>query len=341
MKKIILFFPFILFVFAACKKELSLEVSGLGGIARGSLTDSSGNCKDIKAKGVYVVDQSMTDSNYLLVKVNFSSQGKYKITTDTVNGIWFIDSGFATQTGATLVKIRAKGKPILPKLNDFVLKFNGSFCAFSVSTSNPGVNNDYFPNTFGSSWIYRYVPSLPAYATTFTTTVLNTTYPIDTLTYFGFQQSDSLKNSSIYYFAKDGKGTYYAYSTIEFDYTTVLDSIVPLSYISYPFLKESANVGDTWEVVQPGTSWLGGKSGTSKALFTIIQKAAPYIAGGTTFADVIAVKREIQFQPTGGTYAKVTEGTAYYARGTGLIDQVFPRSGGTTQSITLKTATIK
>lgn len=347
MKKTTLFFSLFLIAifFNACSKELSLETTGLGGSAKGTLTDSAGNCKNIIVKGAYVVGQSVGDSNYALVNVKFTAQGKYKITSDTVNGLWFIDSGFATQTGALLVKVRAKGKPILPQKSDFVLTLNGSVCTFSLSSANPGANNDYFPNTFGSSWTYRFVPPLQTPPNWFTTTVLTNTYRIDTLTYFEFQQVDSMNNKSSYYFAKDGKGNYYAYSTIEFDYTTVLDSIVPVtkSYVSYPFMKESANVGENWTVSQPGTSWYKGQSGTSQAVFTVIQKGTPYVAGGTTYSDVIAMKREIQFKASGSTtgFAKIAEGTAYYARGTGLVDQVFPRSGGTTQAITLKTATIK
>ncbi len=346
MKKTTLFFSFFLIVifFSACSKELSLEVSGLGGVATGTLTDSAGNCKNIVVKGVYVVGQSAGDSNYALVNVNFTTQGKYKITSDTVNGLWFIDSGFATQKGAMQIKVKAKGKPILPQQSDFVLTFNTSLCTFSLTSVNPGTNNDYFPNTFGSSWTYQFIPPLASPPNSFTTTVLTSTYPIDTLTYFEFQQADSMNNKSSYYFAKDGKGTYYAYSTIEFDYTTVLDSIVPVaqSYTSYPFMKESANLGDTWTVSQPGTSWYKGQSGTAQALFTVIQKGTSYIAGGTTYSDVIAMKREIQFQPTGTSgFTKIAEGTAYYARGTGLVDQMFPRGNGTTQAITLQSSTIK
>lgn len=343
MKKLTLSFSFLLTVllfFSACKKELSLEVSGLGGQAKGTLTDSSGNCKDIDVRGTYVVDQAVTDSNYLLVKMNFTAQGKYKISSDTVNGMWFVDSGFALQNGAAIVKVRAHGKPILPQQSDFILTFNGTYCAFSVITINPGVNNDYFPNTFGSSWTYQYIPTLLPNNNEFTTTVLTSTYNIDTLTFFEYQQVDLQNNQSSYYFAKDGKGNHYAFSTIEYDYTLVLDSIVPVKYISYPFLKEGASVGDTWEVVQPGVSWYKSKSGTSKAIFTVVQKGGSYVAGGQTYSDVIIMKREIQFQETGGVYTKISEGNAYYARNVGLVDQVFPLTGGT-RSITLKSYTIK
>ncbi|MGV3594678.1 MAG: hypothetical protein ACO1NK_05500, partial [Sediminibacterium sp.] len=73
----------------SCQKELSVEGKGLKGAAQGSLTDSSGNCKDADVRGEYVIDQPLTDSNYIVIKVNFTLQGKYKIYSDTVNGMWF------------------------------------------------------------------------------------------------------------------------------------------------------------------------------------------------------------------------------------------------------------
>src|ERR1700752_2105627 len=88
--------------FFACTKELSVErKGGFGGIAQGELVDSLGNCKPAEIKGSYKVDPPLnTSTNYVNIKVNFTAQGKYKIYSDTVNGMWFIDSGFTVSTGA-------------------------------------------------------------------------------------------------------------------------------------------------------------------------------------------------------------------------------------------------
>lgn len=339
----IFFLAFLLFT--ACKKELSLEGSGRAGAAQGSLTDSSGNCRNIDIRGTYIVDSAVSDSNYLLVKVDFSARGKYKILSDTANGLWFADSGYALQTGAAVIKVKAYGKPILGKQTDFLLSFNSSYCSFSVNVVANGVNTDYFPNTFGSKWTYDYIPPVSTTNNQFNVTVLPVTYTVDGKTYFEFRQSDLAGDTSSYYFAKDGAGLHYALSTVEYDYATVFDSIVPFTFFSYVFLDENAALNATWESgEQPGTCWLKGVSGKAKAVFTIVQKGGAYTAGGKTYPDVIAVKREIYFKSGNATsFTKLGsggEGTAYYARGVGMVDQVFPATGGT-QAITLRSSTIK
>src|SRR5882757_5427770 len=126
-------------LFQACKKELSLENGGFGGTAKGELVDSLGNCKNPTVVGTYKVDTPLTTtSNYIIINVNFTAQGKYKIYSDTVNGMWFLDSGFAISTGTTTIKLKGYGTPILPKTTDFALIFGNTLCSFSVPVSGSG-----------------------------------------------------------------------------------------------------------------------------------------------------------------------------------------------------------
>ena len=124
-------------MFMACNKELSLENGGFAGTAQGELVDSLGNCKNVTIRGSYMVDTALTNNNYVLVNVNFTATGKYKIFTDTVNGMWFLDSGFAISVGPSVVKIKGKGTPILGKKTDFFLIFNNivgkGFCISQIS----------------------------------------------------------------------------------------------------------------------------------------------------------------------------------------------------------------
>lgn len=321
-------------LFWACQKEVSKEGTGLGGTAQGSLTDSSGSCKDADVRGDYVIDQSLTDSNYVIINVNFTLQGKYKIYTDTVNGMWFLDSGFALTTGAKTIKLKGYGKPILPNRADFVLTFNGSFCAFSVVTSTTGgssgggTGTDYFPNTLNSNWTYEYLPKLGT-LDTFRVTVTNQTVFFDNKV---FKQYDTDPLGEAYYFSKDNAGNYYALSTTDFDYLFIFDSI-PSSFISYPFLKDNVAVGTSWESPEYGKVKFGTEVGVSKAVFTIMGKNISYSVLGTSYTDVISVKREIRFKPDGGSYRSLIEGTSYYAKGVGMVDQVIP---GANQSVSLK-----
>ena len=327
-------------LFMACKKELSLENGGFSGTAQGELVDSLGNCKNITIRGNYNVDTALTNNNYVLVNVNFTATGKYKIYSDTVNGMWFLDSGFAISTGQSVVKIKGKGTPILGKKTDFTLLFNNNLCYFSIPVSgtggsggsggggNTGSNGDYFPTTSGSTWTYRYAPQLGSIDTFKVTAGTDlVAVPSDTLLYSKF--GTSLVDT--FYFAKDGKGTYYTYSTVDFDYTFLFDSI-PKTFIRYPFLKENANVGDTWDSDQWGKVRVGtgptAQRGYAKATFTIVTKNTSYTVGSQAYSNVITVKREIKFlsDNPGSTYQTILSGNSYYAKNFGLIDQVIATS---------------
>jgi hypothetical protein len=333
MKSITLrFFSFLLagFLLVSCEKEYSLENGGFSMTALGSLVDSLGNCKQITVSGTYKVDVPLTTSNNLGANVNFIKTGKYKISSDTVNGMWFQDSGFVLNTGAVKVSVKGYGKPLLPKTSVFTLRFNGTSCSFLVTASGSGGGsgggggggNDYFPTTTASNWTYKYEPKIGS-LDTFRVTVAEETFTIDSLEYFQFARS----TEDTFYFAKNSSiGYYYALSTIDFDYVFLFDS-VPSYLITYPFLKEGAAVNESWETQEYGIVKLitGGVAelGVTKAIFTILSKnSVPYTIGGNTYQNVIAVKREIQFKPTNGTFRSVTAGISYYAKGYGLIDQV-------------------
>ena len=344
----------VFYMFMACNKELSLENGGFSGLAQGELVDSLGNCKNVTIRGTYAVDTPLTNNNYVLVNVNFTATGKYKIYTDTINGMWFIDSGFAISTGQTVVKVKGKGTPILGKKSNFYLFFNNNLCSFSItptgtgstgggSGGGSGSKGDYFPTTTGSTWTYQYIPKIGTTDTVKVTVAADQfTVPGDTLLYSKFETSIPYP----YYFAKNGLGSYYTYGTLEFDYIFLFDSI-PNTLISYPFLKENAIVNDTWVTGEYGTVKLGSGSsaqyGKAKAVFTIISKnTIPHTIGGKTYSNVINVQRDIQFlsNASGSSYQVVLSGNSYYAKDYGLIDQVFATNP--VQSVSLfRTPTIK
>ena len=326
------------FIFNSCKKEFSLEKGGYGGTAQGELVDSLGNCKSAAVVGIYKVDTTISSiTNYVLIKVNFTAPGKYYIYSDTVNGMWFLDSGFVISTGPAVIKLKGYGTPILPKTTNFALLFNNNLCGFSVSisgsggtgggggTSGTGSKGDYFPTTNGSSFVYEYIPKLGV-IDTFSVKVALGLIQVDSLSYAQF----ATRLQDTFYFAKDGKGNYYSYSTVDFDYTFLFDSI-PKKFISYPFLKENAFVGDTWQSGDYGTVKFISSGvteyGDAKAVFTIITKnTVPYTIGGKTYNNVINVKRDIMFKPTGSSsYKLVLSGNSFYAKDYGLIDQVIGR----------------
>jgi hypothetical protein len=336
----------VLLLFMACKKEYSVENGVFGGVAQGELVDSLGNCKNPTVVGNYVVDTALSPAtNYVIINVNFTSQGKYKIYSDTVNGMWFIDSGFTVSPGSTTIKLKGYGTPILPKITDFALLFNNTICGFAITVSGSGgtgagtgSKGDYFPTTSGSNWEYQFLPKM-GNTDKFTVTVAQQQVKVSGDPIFYSKFGTSLLDT--FYFGKDGAGKYYAFSTVDFDYTFIFDSI-PDKYISYVFLDENAALGSSWSSPDYGEVKLIGSNGVAeygvaKAVFTIISKnSAPgYTIGGKTYTDVINVKREIMFKANASsTYKLVLSGNSYYAKNYGLIDQVFTVTPSQSISIT-------
>ncbi|MCY7421168.1 MAG: hypothetical protein LH478_05415 [Chitinophagaceae bacterium] len=119
-------------IMASCQKEYSIETGSAGGRATGTLKDSLGDCQPITLRGIYFVDSTLTDSNYVILQVNVTVPGSYTITTDLQNGYGFRDTGFFLAPGLTRIKLKAVGRPTLPVTSDFTVTFGNSFCIFSV-----------------------------------------------------------------------------------------------------------------------------------------------------------------------------------------------------------------
>lgn len=140
------------FIITSCSKETSLETGALTGNANASLLDVAGSCQDIAVKGNYAVDSILNDSNFINVKINFLTPGKYLVATDTVNGMWFRDSGFSTVTGTQTIKIKGFGKPLLPGDHAFIAQLNTSACLFNVNvTGSVGIGAIYSLVSTGST----------------------------------------------------------------------------------------------------------------------------------------------------------------------------------------------
>ncbi|HQR92729.1 MAG TPA: hypothetical protein PLK14_02310 [Sediminibacterium sp.] len=323
-----------LLVMAGCQKELSVENNMGGAKAEGTLLDSSGNCQSAIIRGSFVMDSTMTDSNYALINVNFTGTGKYVISTDTVNGVWFIDSGYVQVAGSKTIQLKAYGTPILPITSTFLVQFNGQFCSISINTV---AELDYLPTNAGSNWTYQYLPSLMGSSgplDSFKLTTLVQYIPYNNKNYY--QYATSLADT--FYFAKDANNTYYEFGTVDFDYTSIFDDIG--GFIEYPYLKDKAPVGTSWEsdemdVLFGSFAGVAVKPGKAKSVFTIAGVNQTMTIAGKTLTNVITVKREIYFKETGGIgFSKVLTGTSSYAKGIGMVDQNIILSATDSQSVT-------
>ncbi len=362
MKRLNFYLSFIVFALVAlvsCSKEISQEGTGLGGIAIGTLQDSLGNCKNIVVKGKYLVDTVLNDSNYLIVNVNFTTQGKYKISSDTLNGISFIDSGFAFIVGQASVKLKGKGKPVLPGTSDFTISFGNSTCNFSVTTTTP-VNNGGSTASFlcvkaGGYIDYTVTPPFDLIGGG-TINNFRATIAAGTKNFIYNRQSNSYTeyntdlNDKVYT-RKDNQGKYYQYGTPEFEYFYFYDTIFQDKRMDYLYLDESKAVNDFWETdtLRVGIDFDGSTGtrpmvyGAARLKITILKKEQIASYFGALYTDIIMVKRELYFTedkanaPTVLPYYAIIS----YAKGIGMVDQqIFDSSSPTTtlpiQSITIK-----
>lgn len=138
----------VVFLFTACQKEFSLETGNTGGLARGSLQDTLGNCQQIIIRGQYFTDSTLTDSNFILVDVRVTTPGNYRITTDALNGFFFKDSGYLPNTGWQTLKLKGTGKPIVAQSTDFTVTFDSSICSFTVPVSQGSGGSGGTPATY-------------------------------------------------------------------------------------------------------------------------------------------------------------------------------------------------
>jgi hypothetical protein len=97
----------------------------------------SGNCKDVVVSGRFVADTALTSANTVTINVDVSVPGPYSITSNTVNGISFSQTGTFTATGPQTAVLTGTGTPVATDTSDFTitpLSGPGGSCTFSVAT---------------------------------------------------------------------------------------------------------------------------------------------------------------------------------------------------------------
>lgn len=311
----------ICFGFIACQKETSIEnkVPPIN-IATGNLLDSAGNCKQILSFGSYKENIAMDNSNYIKANVTFKSTGNYTIYSDTVNGFWFVDSGYAFTTGDKILNIAAYGTPTMPTNANFTLHFADKKCYFTVLNNAvfvaPNTNNDYFPTTNNSSWVY--------FNSFINDTAIISVYPADK-TIFGTKYRQFVLNipSQMAYdtllYRKDGAGGYYKYAAVGSGPKT-----------EFAFLKDFPTVGTTWDspIVQ-GT--LSGNPTEVRYHFTLMDKNITEDVGLFTFDSIIKIKEETQYSENNIFTTKTTFIYSYQKK-VGLVDV---NQEGAVQNITI------
>ncbi|MFL9482472.1 hypothetical protein ACI6Q2_06800 [Chitinophagaceae bacterium LWZ2-11] len=295
----------------SCQKDTSYESGkGLGGMAQGTLQDSSGNCQSITINGTYAAGTPLTDNNYVIVNATITSAGIYRIYTDTANGMWFGDSSYALNVGAQIIKLKGHGKPILPISADFIVHFTNSYCIFTIVPVGATPNtqtSDYFPTTTASTWSYNN-PLGTNDTLNITIANMNTLYNGNL--YRVFAEKTTLGKDTLYF--RKSAGLYYQYGSF-------VDSSDVVEYI---FLKDNVPTGSIWETPNLNAVSLGTPY-QFKVRSTILAKDITTTVGGNSYDSVIQVKQEIMQQTTPGNYQTIFSRTQSYAKKIGLIDYNF------------------
>jgi hypothetical protein len=316
----------------SCTKEMSLETGAASGIASGILTDSLGQCKKATINGTYYINSDLVDTNFVIVNVNFTALGKYLIYSDTVNGMWFIDSGYVLSTGDKTIKLKGKGRPLTAGTTDFKTYFGNSSCGFSLLVGGPnnGSSTSSYCPTTADGWIrYQLTPGFDfgggLVLDTFRSTISPFPFTYLGKNYFKYQTTPTMDTLSVT--GRYTNGEYWSLGTPEYDYLYLYDTVA--NNAEYIYLKDNVIPGTTnatWftavvraGTIQSGVLFLG--NARLKITVTDINQTGIYL--GTTFTDIIKVKREMLFTPDGSSGIEQTllAADVFYAKGIGMVEQ--------------------
>lgn len=285
--------------------------------ASGSLGGGGGNCTPFTIAGVYQQSVALTSSNTVQIQVNVTTPGNYTITTNTVNGVSFFNSGTFTTLGVQTILLTGSGIPVSSGPQAFAVNFGTSTCNFSI-TFLVGPAGDYFPLTANSNWTYNLVggtssdaiyEAVIGYSPTIGTNVYKTIAAYDVPPVTALDSS---------FYRKPG-GDYYQY--VNYSNFIPFDAVEAGEFI---FLKDNVAAGTTWQ--SPTVSGtLGGVSISASITMTLLEKAVPVTIGTFDFPDVIKVKYE--YFITGDPLAVETD-ERWFARNVGEIHDSF--NDGTT-----------
>ena len=124
------------FLIVSCQKELSYEA----GLGKGTLKKGvTGECLPVNVNGTYQKDTLLGPIvNFVDIQISVSELGSYSIKTDTINGYSFNGAGFFNVQGLNTVRLIGSGKPIVPGVDMFTVKFDTSVCQFNVTVTGSG-----------------------------------------------------------------------------------------------------------------------------------------------------------------------------------------------------------
>lgn len=308
-----------------CSKELSTETGAKppGNNAEGILDGAPGACANIELQGVYGQRIDSDTSHYILVDVNFSKAGDYIIQTDTINGLFFADTGSVSFTGVAQLKLQAFGAPLNPGTFNYNVRFKTSMCSFTLDVYQvvTATGTDYFPTTANSWW--NYISNDPAAGpadtvrsiatgTTLTQALTGKAYDVFRDVYL----TGSVVDSSYY---RKTPGDYFSFGDLDVFGGTDL----PVEG-EWVFLKETVNVGASWNSAEY-VAVLAGQPVKMRLKMELIGKNVDVNVGNKIFRNVMQVRTTVQFQLTAAApFTDSLSLESWYAKGIGLINVMAP-----------------
>ncbi|MGC4101738.1 hypothetical protein [Ferruginibacter sp.] len=122
----------IAFFFSSCQRELFFDGSSEGVFRK----DLSGNCLPFKVNGNFETDSTLNNQDFIEVPLHITSAGNYTISSDTVNGYYFHQSG-NIDAGDHVLRVYATGMPKKEGSNCFTLTYGANVCTACIKVHGP------------------------------------------------------------------------------------------------------------------------------------------------------------------------------------------------------------
>lgn len=295
---------------SSCTTEVL--VTGAGTPHAGyNLGGAPGNCTGATLTGSYAEGEAIGVGNAVTIDINVTMTGVYSISTNSVNGIQFSNSGYLGTTGQQTLILNASGTPVAAGNFNFVVSNGVDNCSFSLTVTGntpPPENPDYFPLTAKTNWTMHKVGAAvtdTAYTevSQYEATFIGNTYRA-ILSKVNGTVTDSIPSRKL-----DAKAYQY--------YTSNFGVLLNAISAEVQLLDTSLNTGGSWNGnLGSGTTPVGNVTVTYNA--NIVERGVSAVVAGTTYSSVIKVHYVFAVDAgTGPTDALVQD--IWFARGKGIV----------------------
>jgi hypothetical protein len=114
---------------SSCSFSVNVNASGPAAVF------TLGACTNMSVAGIYTAGTALpgTNVNSIGVPLNITAVGSYNVTSNTVNGITFSNSGTLSTLGASTLLLNATGTPIAAGTFNFTVTIGGNSCSIAVT----------------------------------------------------------------------------------------------------------------------------------------------------------------------------------------------------------------